>query len=730
MASTTFSPVNTNLASDPHGRNGEEANPLTPRPSTAPSSQLHPQMPRDDARTPTRATFGLDNQRPLPPASSPFVPPTPSSSNEEQSQQTGLTRGDSQHSTKSGDSADVDMDSEDNGEEGSEDDASVNADGTRSTKKKGKSQRFYCLDYPPCNLSFTRSEHLARHIRKHTGERPFQCHCSRRFSRLDNLRQHAQTVHQNEDIPPESLAATGTRFQRQVRTDRVRPAGRSRASTASSQGSQGRGHQRNSLSLSSMTSIGSAGSIYPNRDDVRRRPPPLVMADGRNRFSQEIYRPDSPSSGYYRQDSYRPQSPGFSTPTSATFSTGQNSPHWASGMQSPGSTHSRTASLYSGHRTPGRRLSVPSAGNPFQSPHGNNFGPSTLGLNSSNAGAFSPSTSMISSPTTSTSGWSRRESINSVDYENRRRTWHPETRPGMEHFTSRLQNVTTPSHYATGPGPLPQPPIVPSQPMRLPGIESFDPVPRPTTPVQRQPSPMMIDTPSRPPMNYDRERPISQHWEQGINRNMNRLDITQGTPPTDAASQWANDANRAVQSAREQVRQQPAVRFEESSYSARPQTSSGYPQHQHHVSAPVAPVTPRESKRQGWYHGPPNTQQNLQQPVQRTSPAESSGSEGGIPGTPSSSMGEYNPSIVHANGWVENRNGLQQHDPRNGPTNGYTNYPPQNGAEAAYTYGPGAHQNQVQQNDQVPKSNSNMNRLEALVAVATAADAKEVTAAY
>ena len=165
MASTTFSPVNTTLVSDPHGRNGEEANPLTPRPSTAPTSQLHPQMPRDDARTPTRATFGLDNQRPLPPASSPFVPPTPLSSNEEQSQQTGLARGDSQHSTESRDSGDVDMDSEDNGEEGSEDDASVNADGTRSTKKKGKSQRFYCLEYPPCNLSFTRSEHLARHIR-------------------------------------------------------------------------------------------------------------------------------------------------------------------------------------------------------------------------------------------------------------------------------------------------------------------------------------------------------------------------------------------------------------------------------------------------------------------------------------------------------------------------------------------------------------------------------------
>jgi hypothetical protein len=43
------------------------------------------------------------------------------------------------------------------------DEESVDADGTKNKKKK--SQRFYCTDYPPCNLSFTRSEHLARHIR-------------------------------------------------------------------------------------------------------------------------------------------------------------------------------------------------------------------------------------------------------------------------------------------------------------------------------------------------------------------------------------------------------------------------------------------------------------------------------------------------------------------------------------------------------------------------------------
>ncbi|CAO1619657.1 unnamed protein product [Sympodiomycopsis kandeliae] len=57
---------------------------------------------------------------------------------------------------------------------------------------------FQCQGFGNCNMTFTRSEHLARHIRKHTGERPFRCHCGKAFSRLDNLRQHAQTVHSDE----------------------------------------------------------------------------------------------------------------------------------------------------------------------------------------------------------------------------------------------------------------------------------------------------------------------------------------------------------------------------------------------------------------------------------------------------------------------------------------------------------------------------------------------------
>lgn len=247
--------------------------------------------------------------------------------------------------------------------------------------------------------------------------------------------------------------------------------------------------------------------------------------------------------------------------------------------------------------------------------------------------------------------------------------------------------------------------------MRLPGIESFDPLPRPATPVRRQPSPMMIDTPSRVHVHqepYQNERPNSQHWDMGINRNLNRLDLAQGPP--DTASSWASEVNHAVQAQAEHVRSQPAVRFEESPYSARTHANTSFNQH---ASAP--PSTPKSAKRQGWYSGPlPTAAQHPQRsqiaaPIQRTSPADSTASsEGGVPSTPRSNVAEVNPGIVHSNGWVDHRIG-QSHQQ---PPSGYASYP-QQGGEAAYPYGAGA------QHGQQPEG-SNMLRLEALVAVATA----------
>ncbi|OAA36476.1 C2H2 transcription factor [Metarhizium rileyi] len=637
-----FRPVNSSLLGESikeEPMTTSSSSSVTPRPSTASQRPPQPQLSYntpDDSKTPTRSILnsGAPESKPLANNAS-----FPLAGQAADTADYMPRRENSQHSTKSSrrDSMDVDMDDSD-GETGIgcddgtvSDGDSVGADGSKSNKKK-KSQRFYCTDYPPCNLSFTRSEHLARHIRKHTGERPFQCHCSRRFSRLDNLRQHAQTVHVNEDIPMDSLAATGSRFQRQMRSaERARQAGnRARASTGGSAGGPARGHSK-SLSTSSIASINSVGSAYGLQADARRRPPPLVMAtDPRSRMSLESYRSNADSTY-----SYRPSSPGdFSTPTSATFSTAQSSPRWASGLASPTSAHSRSHSMYStGHRTPGRRLSVPSSANPFQTAparpvfaHGH--------INSSHPAVFSPAASnLVPSPTSSTSGWSttRRDSVSSNGDEAwRRRTWHPDSRNYGNQPPQTQPNQLAGVNQNVGPNP--PPPIAnPSNSqssLRLPGIESFDPIPRrhptppPPPPQQQQqqgrPSVMVIDSESayrRPfqsgiceTIQPDERRNLNM-YDASLQRGLNRLDISHKTPPRDGAGSWASEANRAVQAQGERVQtqvSQPSVRFEDQVPPSRQFPSSvhsGRSLHQHTMSAPLI-ATPRENKRHGWYNGP------------------------------------------------------------------------------------------------------------------------------
>ncbi|KAH0529891.1 hypothetical protein TsFJ059_004588 [Trichoderma semiorbis] len=610
-----FRPVNTPLAAEISRQDIMSPKNSSPRPSTAPQSQLQPGHSHspDDGKTPTRASFNSINmasQRPLPP--SPFPQVTPVA----ESPEDALHHDGSQHSkSPNRNSLDVDMDDSDGemADDGAGSDGeSVNADGTRSNKKK-KSQRFYCTDYPPCNLSFTRSEHLARHIRKHTGERPFQCHCSRRFSRLDNLRQHAQTVHVNEDIPIDSLAATGSRFQRQIRTDRVRQAGnRARASTGGSAGGPVRGHSK-SLSTSSISSIASVASAYSPQNDPRRRPPPLVMAaDPRSRLSLESYRSSTDSTF-----SYRPQSPGdFSTPTSATFSTAQSSPRWGSSVASPAShSHSRSQSMYVvGSRTPGRRLSVPSGANPFQYSQVQPPGRSTVGpplMNSSHAAAFQPpNANLVSSPIVSPSVFSgRRESIASSTGEEawRRRTWHPDSRSFGS--TAQLNAALSQSVRPNPPPPIANP-TGPQSNLRLPGIESFDPLPRSASPPRRNASPMSVDPEPalRPPVmeaiQADERRNLNM-YDVSLQRGLGRLDIGHKTPPRDSAGMWASEVHKAVQSKVDQARlNPPTVRFEEQprpSHQVQPSAPPSRSFHQHTMSAPTLA---REPRGHGWHQSP------------------------------------------------------------------------------------------------------------------------------
>ncbi|CAA7263981.1 unnamed protein product [Cyclocybe aegerita] len=62
-----------------------------------------------------------------------------------------------------------------------------------AVSEDGKVRAFVCPLYS-CGRLFKRMEHLKRHLRTHTMERPFTCNrCNKKFSRSDNLTQHLRT---------------------------------------------------------------------------------------------------------------------------------------------------------------------------------------------------------------------------------------------------------------------------------------------------------------------------------------------------------------------------------------------------------------------------------------------------------------------------------------------------------------------------------------------------------
>lgn len=129
----------------------------TPRMSSAQHPSTSQLEDGSNMKTPTRDTFaGISSQRPLP---SPLalgrkdLTPRPGAH---------LVRHDSGLSPHPSDAGDVKMGEDDDMDVS--DNESTASDATPSKKKK--SQRFFCTEFPPCQLSFTRSEHLARHIRQ------------------------------------------------------------------------------------------------------------------------------------------------------------------------------------------------------------------------------------------------------------------------------------------------------------------------------------------------------------------------------------------------------------------------------------------------------------------------------------------------------------------------------------------------------------------------------------
>lgn len=62
-------------------------------------------------------------------------------------------------------------------------------------------EKLFVCAFEFCKRPFKRLEHLKRHVRTHTQERPYKCHrCTRSFSRQDNLSQHVRTHGRMDDV--------------------------------------------------------------------------------------------------------------------------------------------------------------------------------------------------------------------------------------------------------------------------------------------------------------------------------------------------------------------------------------------------------------------------------------------------------------------------------------------------------------------------------------------------
>lgn len=448
-------------------------------------------------------------------------------------------------------------------------------------------------------------------------------------------------MHVNEEIPGDSLAATSTRFQRQVRTDRVRPAnGRARASTlGSNSGSHGRGHSRN-LSGSSIGSTSDFGSP----DASRRQPPLLARAQAtppRPGLTLDTYSATTMNNDAHYPPNFGYSPSGYSTPTSV-FSNDASSPRAPSGLQSPIAMVPRPIGW--GGQNHSRRLSVPSGANPFQSPgmHHATGTPFMSPLVPSSASAFP---NAFGSSTRGSQHEGQPEALSAAEAEWRRRTWHPGTRMSTESrpATSGLTYYQTPD----APQPISSSQPAAQQAIRLPGIDSFDRAhAQPIAPPRRAPSEMDVDEQSQAGETDTSSKRDS--WNS-VNQNFNQLDLAHGNSSQEALL-WRHSTGS-----------QPPV-------SARPTTAphSGFAGTSKHVPPPLAlvnsreppmipadkPTTPKKKKRQGMYVAPAPEPAGPPTAI-RTSP-EGSSSSGENIHTPSTYPGaELRPAIVHSNGSIE-----------------------------------------------------------------------------
>lgn len=340
---------------------------------------------------------------------------------------------------------------------------------------------------------------------------------------------------------------------------------------------------------------------------------------------------------------YSAHSPGdLSTPTSTTFPATPGSPNFNSTIGSPISAASRAAGLATDSRTPGRRLSVPSSANPYHSPYNNPYPPPYLTPVHPAANTQSNNPSMVTSPTGSAFPAGTGQYIAPAD-DWRRRTWHPSS---YSNFNANYNRPATSglSYSQTADAvqqSYPSPSMgVPGQGLRLPGIETFDHVRhRPTTPPRRNRSPMnQIPAPAPLLGAADIEGPRRGHASWDGSRPSQYPEIDDSGRP---ATHWGQQTLEQL----DQLRDHQQKRQFGAAPVMGPPAHNMALQHPQQIASEALNLqaSNKRVKRAGVYTGP--------QPAQRTSPEDSSSSDG-IP-TPGTSAAEISPAIMNSNGFIE-----------------------------------------------------------------------------
>src|SRR3546814_148018 len=84
-------------------------------------------------------------------------------------------------------------------------------------------QRPYVCEHPECGRTFTRSDHLKRHLAVHTGEKQFVCDfegCDMAFYEPSHLKRHRE-AHTSEQLYPCSTCGEAFRKKTLLRQHRL-----------------------------------------------------------------------------------------------------------------------------------------------------------------------------------------------------------------------------------------------------------------------------------------------------------------------------------------------------------------------------------------------------------------------------------------------------------------------------------------------------------------------------